>query len=98
MTSTTRENFPKGMEALVDKAAAAYERDIWKSIKSTKRLEKAKEDLAIYDLPSERYPKNVKAFTGPADQVELDLPWSEVALNEKVISIKITKGKTRREA
>ena len=44
------------------------------------------------------YPIGVKAFKAPADQGELDEPWSEVVQQEKSIVIKIACGTTRREA
>ena len=89
-------SFPKGMEALIDKATAAYERDIRKSSKSTQRVDKANEDLLIYDHPAGKYQQNTRAFSSPADQSEFDFQWSDASSNEKIIQTKFQKGKTSR--
>jgi hypothetical protein len=68
-SASTKEAFPRGMEAVIDKAMAAHERGIWKSIKSSKRLEKAKEDIAISSYQMIDIPKTSKPSTAPPIKV-----------------------------
>eukprot|EP00974_Lingulodinium_polyedra_P133922 11227532-Lingulodinium_polyedra.AAC.1 len=82
----------------MEKVANKYSKQLWKRLKATKRVEKAKEDIHIYEEEKEIYPSGVKPYKAPMDQIELENEWSEVKDELKIIGIDIAKGSTKKEA
>lgn len=91
---------PQCYAEAIERAGRDYEKDVRKSMRSKRRLEKAKADLQFFneDDSMTRYPPGVRPFGSCVDQLELDRCWSKAASDSYVFQVEIPQGSTRREA
>ena len=82
----------------MNKVAGKFNKSLWKRLKATSRINKARDDIEIYENEHEKYPSGVKPYKAPMDQIELATEWSITKEESRTIQIDIKKGATRKEA